>query len=66
MKSYFRDGNGQGPFQLKWSGSRGRLGPGGVQGQGPGGGLKGGNAPFPKTNFAHFEEKIGPSWKEKC
>ena len=34
----YRDGNGQGAFQLKWSGSRGRLGPGGVQGQGPGGG----------------------------
>ena len=32
----FRDGNGQGAFQLKCLGSRGRLGPGWVQGQGSG------------------------------
>ena len=43
---YNRDGNGQGPFQLKVSGSRSRLGPSGVQGQGPSGGLKGATPPL--------------------
>ena len=46
----YRDGNAQGPFRLKCSGSRG-----------VGGGLN----PFLKTNFAHFEAKTWPLLERK-
>ena len=59
-----RDGNGQGPFQLKWSGSRGRLGAGGVRGQGPGGGWKGA-CPLSENEFCTFwSQNLAPPGKK--
>ena len=46
-----RDVNGFIKNSLKMSGSRGRIGPGGVKGQRPCGGSRGAKPPFEKLNF---------------
>ena len=51
FKTNNRDVNGFIKNSLKMSGSRGRIGPGGVKGQRPCGGSRGGIAPLEKLNF---------------